>query len=84
MVVTVSCGYYVDLQKFAKLNGFTIDENYPIGVHCKNNKILGMVTVFRTGKMISVGTKNLKDAKASLALILNLLKKQRNRVEIKN
>lgn len=83
IVATSSIDFKININKFSELNDFTIDENYPVGVHCRNKHIIGLVTVYRTGKMITVGAKTEKVAKANLEYILNLLKKQRKKVEIK-
>ncbi|VVB66065.1 TATA-box-binding protein 2 [Candidatus Gugararchaeum adminiculabundum] len=82
IVATSAVDFQVDLNKFAELNGFTIDEDYPIGVHCRSDKIAGIVTVFRTGKMISVGSRTIEQTKKNLSFIQNLLKEQRKQLEI--
>ncbi len=82
IIVTSSVGFMVNIQEFARLNDFDIDENYPSGVHCKSDRIKGLVTLLRSGKMISTGTNNMRDAKRSLTHIIDLLNKQRKKVEI--
>ena len=82
IIVTSSVNFKINITKFAKLNNFTIDENYPSGVHCKGRDIIGMVTVFNSGKMISTGTKKLEQAKRNIAIVYGLIIKQRKQLEI--
>ena len=82
IIVTSAIGFKVDLTKFAKLNNFEIDEQYAVGVHCRNKDMINLVTLFRTGKVISAGTKSLKDAKHDINLVFDLIEKQKNQIMI--
>ena len=82
IVATSQVDFYIDIVKFAQLNGYVIDENYPIGVHCRDNKIFGLVTAYRTGKLITVGAKTEKQARENLRYVISLLKTQRKQIEI--
>ena len=71
IVATSSVDFFVDINKFAELNGYTIDESYPTGVHCRAYpEIIGLVTVYRTGKMITVGAKTEQQAKKNLKYMI--------------
>ncbi len=84
IIATSSVEFMVNIEKFAELNSFVdIDVNYPVGAHCKNSDIVGLVTVFRSGKMISVGAKTIEQSRSNIQLITNLLIKQRKRIELK-
>ena len=82
IVATASVGFRINLERFAKLNNFDIDEQFPQGVHCKSKEIIGLVTLFKSGKMISAGTKSLKDAKHNIQFICGLIEKQKDKVAL--
>jgi TATA-box binding protein (TBP) (component of TFIID and TFIIIB) len=83
IVATHSVGFRINIEKFAKLNRFGIDEDFPIGVHCRNKKIIGLITVFKSGKIISVGTMTMKETEQNIVYMNRLLNKQRKQIEIR-
>jgi len=64
----------IDFNRFLHLS--TNLDLYNCG-YVKDNKMIGRVSVFRTGKLISVGTKSIENAKEELEKALFILEKHR-------
>ena len=66
LVATAELKQPVDLDKLIFLDGFLYDAAIYRCAYLKDNNTKGKVSIFATGKMIAVGTKNFDDAKRDL------------------
>lgn len=74
-VCTADLKQEVDLNFFNKYENLTVNlELYRCG-YVKNKNMIGRVSVFRTGKLISVGTKSIESGYEELEIAAKLLKK---------
>jgi len=75
VVVTCDVEDKIDLKKTLRIPGFEYNPHIYGGrvAYFKNNKMKGKVSVFNSGKLISVGTKSEKEAVQDLKHVANLL-----------
>lgn len=66
LVATAKLSQPVDLAKLADVEGFLYDQAIYHCAYFKDNNTIAKVSIFSTGKMISVGSKRFKDAKHDL------------------
>jgi TATA-box binding protein (TBP) (component of TFIID and TFIIIB) len=73
VVATADLGQSVDLARVGWLDGFSYEpESYPCA-YLKRKPMFGKVTIFGTGKLISVGTKSVSQARHDLMLAARVL-----------
>ena len=74
-VCTADLKQEVDITNFNKYEYFSANlDLYRCG-YVKNKNMIGRVTVFRTGKLISTGTKSIESGFKELEIAAKLLKK---------
>jgi TATA-box binding protein (TBP) (component of TFIID and TFIIIB) len=66
VVATAELSQSVDLWKLAQVDGFLYDQAIYHCAYLKDAKTRAKVSIFSTGKMISIGTRNLADSKHDL------------------
>jgi transcription initiation factor TFIID TATA-box-binding protein len=66
LIATAELGQFVTLEKLVYVHGFLYDTSIYRCAYLKDNKTKGKVSIFSTGKMISVGTKSYADAEYDL------------------
>jgi transcription initiation factor TFIID TATA-box-binding protein len=66
LIATANLNQTLPLQSLANVKGFLYDETIYGCAYLKDKKTKAKVAIFRTGKMISVGTKRFKEAKHDL------------------
>ncbi len=77
MIVTGHLGQKVELRRLAKIPQCSYDEGVYGGrvAYIKSTQMRGKVSVFASGKMISVGTTSEADAKRDIKLACEILRK---------
>lgn len=87
VVATAELDQPVDLVKLTGLEGFLYDQAIYHCTYVKDRTTKAKVSIFATGKMISVGTKSLADSKHDLKYAAGILVKhnviKRTRIEVK-
>lgn len=66
VVATAELSQSVDLWKLAQVDGFLYDQAIYHCAYLKDAKTRAKVSIFSTGKMVSIGTRNLADSKRDL------------------
>ena len=79
MITTANLHQYVDVTRFNEYCCGTYDLEYYGGKcgYVKDDKMLGRVTVFLSGKMISTGAKGIKESIEQLQRTVDILAKER-------
>jgi len=87
VVATSELGQSVDLAKLVGLEGFLYDQAIYNCAYLKDRNTKAKVSVFATGKMISVGTKSLADSEHDLKYAAGILVRhnviKRTKIEVK-
>jgi len=90
LVATAELGQSVDLERLARVPGFLYDYAVYYCAYLKNSKTKGKISIFSSGKMISIGTKSFRDAKQDLKyaahrlVALRLIESVRVKVKLQN
>jgi transcription initiation factor TFIID TATA-box-binding protein len=77
VVATADLGQPVDLAKLAGLEGFLYDQAIYHCAYLKDRNTRAKISIFATGKMISVGAKGLADSKHDLKYAAEILARHR-------
>ena len=77
VVATAELGQPVDLDRLAMLEGFLYDQAIYHCAYLKDRNTRAKVSIFATGKMISVGAKSLADSKHDLKYAAEVLARHR-------
>jgi transcription initiation factor TFIID TATA-box-binding protein len=90
VVATAELGQFVNLERLVHVRGFLYDTAIYRCAYLKGNKMNAKVSIFSTGKMISIGTKSYEDAKHDLDYAskrlaeLRLVRKTTVKIKIQN
>lgn len=90
LVATSELGQSIELKGLANVSGFLYDHAIYHCAYLKDGKTKGKVSIFSSGKMISTGTKNFRDARQDLKYAakrlvdLRLIESTRLKVKLQN
>lgn len=73
MVATAELGQLIELEKLTRTKGFLYDQAIYRCAYLKDSKTRGKVSIFSTGKMISIGTRSFEASKHDLSYAMNRL-----------
>jgi len=90
VVATAELGQTIELRRLVNVPGFLYDSAIYYCAYLKDNKTKGKISIFSSGKMISIGTKSLRAARQDLKyaaqrlIDLRLIKSARINVKVQN
>jgi len=90
LVATAELGQSMDLERLVDIPGFLYDHAIYHCAYLKDSRTKGKVSVFSSGKMISIGTKSFRDARQDLKYAaqrlvdLRLIESVRVKVRLQN
>ena len=73
MVATAELGQFIELEKLTTAKGFLYDQTIYRCAYLKDSKTRGKVSIFSTGKMISIGARSFEAAKHDLSYAVKRL-----------